>query len=181
MSSTNAAPLGPGKAAANNDASAKEHDSFVTVACKVPNGFVLQCFERVDSTEPSPAGARTVEIARKVYESYTLNGPARPMTGAPAPYLIIGGYGLTPNIPKKVWEHWKRDNAEADIVKNGLIFAHEKLERVQSEAKDRRSIRSNMEPLDPDSKNADKSFKDPRMVRGIKKHEDTDMEAEASS
>lgn len=181
MSNQNPATNDGGKAAANNDASAKDHSSFVSVACKVPNGFILQCWDRVESTEPSPLGARPIEIARKVYDPYQLNGPARPMTGGQSPYLIIGGYGITHNIPKKVWEHWLHDNADADVVKNKMIFAHEKPDRVQDQAKDLHNNRSNMEPLDPDSRNPDKSLKDPRMVKGIKKHDERDMEAEASS
>ena len=171
-----------GKAAANNEEIAKNSSrNFVTVACKVPNGFVLQCYERVMSSEPSPSGAREVEVARKVGDSYTLNGPARPLTGGQAPYLIVGGYALTSNIPEKVWDKWLKDNRDADVVVNGLIFAHSKREVVHDKAREMKNVRSNMESLDPEGRNPDKSPKDPRMLRGIKKHEDSNMDAEAIS
>lgn len=170
----------PGKPSAEEN-NIKSRGETVTVACKVPNGYILQCWQRVNSTEPSPSGAREIEIAQKVGEPITLNGPARPLTGGVSPYPIIGGYGITYNVPKDIWDKWLADNAEADVVKNHQIFAYEKRERAEDRAKDQKSVRSGMEPLDADGRNADKSPRDPRMLRGIKKHDDADMETEASS
>ena len=152
--------------------------STVTVACKIPNGLVLQLSELYDTTEPSPSGARPIKASRKVGEAISVKGPARPLSGMPPDYQIIGGYGLTYGVPADFWHDWKDQNRDLDAVRQNLIFASTSHERAMAQAKDMKTIRSGMEPLDPDSRNADKSFKDPRMVRGIKKHEDNDMESE---
>jgi hypothetical protein len=148
----------------------------VTVACKIPNGLLLQLEERVKSLEPSPSGGREVEVGRKVGEPVKINGCAIPMTGQPPAHQITGGYGLTV-VKKDFWDAWFKQNKDLDMVREGLLFAHEKRETVEAKARDQKTVRSNMEPLDPDGKKADGTFKDPRMLKGIKKADDKDMDA----
>jgi hypothetical protein len=144
----------------------------VTVACKIPNGFIMQLERRESTIEPSPAGGRKIEVGRKIGEPIKLNGFATPLTGAPPEHQIVGGFGLTHGVPKDFWDKWLDQFGELDVVKQGLIFAHEKRENVEAEAREKKGLRSNMEPLDPEGRNADKSFKDPRMLRGIQRAEE---------
>ena len=67
------------------------------------------------------------------------------------------------------------------VFELGLVFAHAKRENAEAQARDQRSFRSNMEPLDPESRNADKSFKDPRMLKGIKRASEKDMDADVNA
>lgn len=151
---------------------------FVTVACKIPNGLVLQLEKREMTVEPSPAGGREVEVGRKIGEPVNINGCAMALTGQPPKHQIIGGYGLTV-IAKDFWDHWLKQNETLDAVKNKLLFAYEKRDTTEGKARELKGNRSNMEPLDTDGRNADKSPRDPRMLRGIKKMEENDINAEA--
>lgn len=149
----------------------------VTIACKIPNGYIMHLEERETTFEPSPAGGRKVEVGRPTGEEVKLNGFSTELTGRAPEHQIIGGYGLTHGVPKDFWDKWLKQYGELDVVKNGLIFAHEKRDTVEAKAREQKSLRSNMEPLNPNAKNADGSLKDPRVPKGIKKHEDTDMDA----
>lgn len=144
----------------------------VTVACKIPNGLIIHIEKREKTVEPSPAGGRTIEVGRRIGEPIVLNGPTNALTGQPPAHQIVSGYGLTHGVPKDFWDKWIKDNAGLDVVVNGLVFAHEKREDAEAQARDQKSLRTNLEPLDPDGRNADKSLKDPRMVKGIKKAEE---------
>lgn len=145
----------------------------VVVACKIPNGLILQLEKREEAIEPSPAGGRKIEVGRKIGDPVKLNGCAIPMTGQPPAHQITGGFGLTV-VPKDFWDKWVKQNEGLDVLVNGLVFAHEKRETTEAKAREMKGLRSNMEPLDPDSRNADKSFKDPRMMKGVTKATDGD-------
>lgn len=143
-----------------------------TVGCKIPNGLILNLYKLVDTTEPSPSGGREVKAGRQVGEPVKLNGCSQPLTGEPRPWLIIGGYGLTSNVDHDFMKQWLKDNAELDMVRNKLIIVHEKREHIEKQAKEMKLNRSNMEPLNTQARNTDKSYKDPRMPRQIKAEEE---------
>jgi hypothetical protein len=121
----------------------------VTVACKLPHGLVLRVFNMVEAQEPVMGGGfRKVKVAQERPERAEIKGWAHPQNHAPkAP--LIGGFALTAGVDKDLWDTWKTQNAESDLVKNGLIFAHEKADSVQDQAKDQRALRSGLERLDP--------------------------------
>lgn len=148
----------------------------VTVACKIPNGLLLQLEKRETVIVPSPAGGRKEEVGRKVGEPVKINGFAIALTGNPPDHEIHGGFGLTHGVKKDFWDAWLKQNEDLDIVKNGLIFAHEKRDNAVAQARDMRTLRSNMEPLDTDGRNPDGSLRDARMLKGIKKATDKSEE-----
>ncbi len=130
----------------------------VTVACKLPAGLKLRVFDMIETQEPvMGGGSRTVKVARENPKSVTVKGWSHPQNMAPnAP--IVEGFALTPNVDKDVWDAWLKDNADSDVVKNGLIFAHEKAGGAEAESKDKKSLRSGLERLDPN-----------KLPRGIQK------------
>jgi hypothetical protein len=95
----------------------------VTVACKIPNGLVLN------------ANGQTVTIA----------GPIRAVPGTPAkPYP--GGYELTPGVDADLWTAWSREHSDSDALKNGLIFAEPNVGTAAAKAKRLARTRSGFMP-----------------------------------
>ena len=96
---------------------------FVTVACKLPHGLILRVFDMVEVSESVMGGGyRTAKVARERGEQFVVKGWSHPQNAAPTS-AIVGGYAITPNIPKDFWELWLSQNKDADYVKNHLIFA----------------------------------------------------------
>lgn len=120
----------------------------VTVACKVPNGVLLRLFKMVPSSEPVLGGGRReTTIAEVIAAPVKIHGPARPF-GADPVALVVGGYALTPNVDADFFAEWMRQNADHDMVKNNLIFAHEKRDTVEKKAEDRSEVLSGLQPMD---------------------------------
>jgi hypothetical protein len=134
----------------------------VTVACKLPHGLALRVFDTVDVDEPIlGGGVRRSKIAQERPERFVVNGFAHPQNRNPRCEIfgamqmpngsLNGGYALTPGVPKDLWEMWLAQNAKSLLVKNGLIFAVPKVEDARVEADKRKTIKSNLERLDPDN------------------------------
>ena len=135
---------------------------FVTVACKLPNGFLIRTFNMVATQEMvMGGGVRETKVAERTdHEPVRIYGPAVPF-GQRSPVRIVAGYALTPRVPFDVWESWLKDNEKSAMVKNGIVFAYERTEDAVAHAKDGRAVRSGMEPVNPDG--------DPRAPKRIKK------------
>jgi hypothetical protein len=138
---------------------------LTTVACKIPNGLVLRVFRQIEQHEPvMGGGTRPVKRAQMVGDPVKVHGPATPFGEAPK-CLIVGGYAMTPNVDTEFFAKWLEQNADADAVKNNLIFASEKRGYVEGEAKTHEVALSGLEPISPGS---DKRIpKGNRSVSGI--------------
>jgi hypothetical protein len=124
----------------------------VTVACKIPNGLILQTFIMEDHDEPLfGGGIRTVKRAVKTpHPPVKVNGPAR-FAGRDLPHDIKGGCGLTYGVDADFFAEWVRQNKDEPYVRNGLIFAQPsgKSAEIDSQIKDHLKRRSGLETLDP--------------------------------
>lgn len=94
----------------------------VTVGCKLPNGLVLD----VDGAQ-----------------SIALNGANSSS--------VIGGYGLTENVDKAVFEKWLEQHKDQPYVKNELVFAQAKTNSAESKAKENADVKSGLEGLPQDN------------------------------
>lgn len=131
----------------------KDQDSsgVVTVACKLPNGLILRVFDMAEDHEPVlGGGSRKVSKAVPREDTYAVHGSAKPFNQE-VDWQIIGGYGLTPNIPREFYDKWEEQNASAAYVKNALVFAYERMENCVSAAKDHKEVLSGMQPLTPNT------------------------------
>lgn len=100
--------------------------SHVVVGCKLPHGLHL------DINEPG-----------KPLRRVTLKG-----TNASN---VVGGYGITPQVPQQFFEEWMRLNKELPAVKSGLIFATANVDSATGKAEDHKKLKNNLEPLDPNN------------------------------
>jgi hypothetical protein len=128
------------------------------VFCKHPLGLVLRVGEFVDRSEGSAIHARTVKEWQQT-ASFTVTGPARRI-GEDAKAPVIGGYAVTYGVPKDLWDKWFADHKEDAMVKNGVIFARDKLELGNGQATEQKEIRTGLEPLsqgaDPRARGSDR-------------------------
>jgi hypothetical protein len=131
----------------------------VTVALKHPAGIILRIFKQVDGIETGIGGnQKRVKVSQVVEKDgvpyqFVLNGN-RIARGAETDEdrvakTIVGGYALTPNVPKDLWEVWREQNKDHDLVRNHLIYATDGEARARDQAKDQRAVRSGLEPIDP--------------------------------
>jgi hypothetical protein len=123
----------------------------VTVACKLPHGFVLQLQKRVEATQPAMGGGltqTTVWVPDPDVDPITIYGNAHPQNMAPiAP--MANGFALTHGVPKDFWDAWVDQHKRLPAVKNGLIFAHENVSKSRDEAKEKANERTGLERIDP--------------------------------
>jgi hypothetical protein len=125
----------------------------LTVACKIPNGLVIQVYGTEPWQEPVMGGGhRTVQRAfvRQDMGRAVLNGPARKL-GKDMPHEIRNGVGLTHGVDADLFNAWLEQNKDQEYVKKGLVFAHAKPAEVHAQAKDTRSVKSGLEPIDPNN------------------------------
>jgi hypothetical protein len=139
----------------------------VTIACKLPNGIIIDEQKMVETQEMvMGGGTRAVHVAQKTGRRAVINGVAAPYghdrrdaTGAAVP--IHSAFALTYGVDADVWANWLSFNQNSAMVLNGMIFANAKAGEVQAEARARETIRSGMEPMDQVS--------DPRSPRKAQK------------
>lgn len=93
----------------------------VTVACKLPNGVIMDI-----------PGAK---------EPVVLNGANHPDA--------IAGHGLT-EVDADFWEAWSKLYADFQPLKKEMIFAQGSERSATSKAKERKDEKSGLEGLDPD-------------------------------
>jgi hypothetical protein len=121
----------------------------VTVACKLPHGLLLRVFDWETRSEPVLGGGiRDVKVAAARPEMVRVRGNAVPFGVVPR-WAIEDGFALTPGVDKEFFDLWMEQNRNHAAVRAGLIFAFEKHEDAASEARNRASLKSGMEQLDP--------------------------------
>ncbi|WP_063584250.1 hypothetical protein [Achromobacter ruhlandii] len=95
--------------------------STVTVACKLPNGVILDI-----------PGA-----------------PSVPLNGANHPDAIAG-HGFT-DVPADFWEAWTKLYPDFQPLKKEMIFAQGSERSATAKAKERKAEKSGLEGLDPEA------------------------------
>ena len=90
----------------------------VVIGCKLPNGFYMQAGEKIH-----------------VIKGYNSSA-------------VVGGHGITEDVPEDLWLAWLTENKDRDLVKNGFVFAHANAKDTKSEAKEKTKTKSRTEPLE---------------------------------
>lgn len=103
----------------------KESVKYVTVGCKLPAGLHLDIF-----AEGKPR--RRVTIKGSNHSN------------------VIGGFGITKNVPADHFKEWMRLHAALPAVANGLIFAHAETDSVAGRAEEMAGERNGFEPMNPE-------------------------------
>jgi hypothetical protein len=119
----------------------------VVVACKLPNGLVMQLHRPEEWDEPVLGGGYR-KSTRHVPDGNPITAHGWRVAHGETPKITIaGGYALTSNVPGWFWDRWLKENEGAAVVTNKLIFAYERPDEAKGVAKEHASIRSGLEPL----------------------------------
>lgn len=148
----------------------------VTVACKIGVASIsLQLCQVVEKFEQSLQGGRMIKEAIRIGDVVIIRGTSYPRgtppEGFPAAPLIIDGAAMNPGISAEFWEEWVKQNQQNPLVKNGMIFAHEKPDHVAGMARETKGNLSGMDPVNPKG--------DGRMPKSPRKNEVSDIESGA--
>jgi hypothetical protein len=141
----------------------------VIVACKLPNGIILQLCEWTERTESGLGGIRTYKVWEKRGDKYVVRGVTIPFGTVPT-YAMAGGYALTSGIPRDFWEKWLEQNKDNQVVLSGLLFAHASQDDAEAQAEEGKAELTGMEPLalsmDPEVPSTDHRLKNVRFSGG---------------
>lgn len=121
----------------------------ITIACKLPTGIVMRLNRPIEVRIPM-LGRPGEFIVDKMDQpdldtQYIVAGPLRGDV-----LTTVGGYALTPGIPRDFAEEWFRQFKDASFVKSGMIFMEGNEQRSRDRAREQEEIRSGYERLNPD-------------------------------
>jgi len=152
---------------------------MVVVACKIPNGLILQLQTPVERMEDGMGGPQPRRYNTFGGRRYIVRGPAYPVGTRPKNFekfrsvpMIEGGYAITRGIPKDFWEQWLEQNKRAPYVEapdgaeHGMIFAYDDLDSVVSAAREQEELLSGLEPISTDE-DKDGKLTDRRMPKPV--------------
>lgn len=72
---------------------------------------------------------------------------------------VIGGYGLT-EVDKELADAWFKEYENYQPVKDGLIFVQSSDSNAKAVAKERKAVKSKMEPMEPSEQPGIEAVKD---------------------
>lgn len=87
------------------------------IGCKLPNGIVI----------------------RGAGKQFLLNGAATSN--------VIGGYGITENVPADIWEDYAKAHAKSPAIVNELIFAQKDAKSARDAANERKGQKTGFEQI----------------------------------
>ena len=147
----------------------------VTFACKHPPGLLLRVFEPSSKSVPiigKPGQMEQQPVGRAIGDPFLVFGPATPFGERPRA-LIVGGYAMTPGVPRELAETWMEQNKDSAMVRNRLVFISKDKESFEDEAEELTETRSGFEPIDTSTtlkrvgRNQVEVPNDPRWPRSI--------------
>ncbi|MGH9640853.1 MAG: hypothetical protein ACRD3Q_00360 [Terriglobales bacterium] len=107
----------------------------VSVACKLPNGFIMELIESSAMLQPAVRG-RTVIIAGA---NSLRVGNLHPMV---LPYAIT-------EVDEAFARKWFEANKDLTFVRNGAVFIQDNAAKAAAKAKEQAQVTTGLEPLNP--------------------------------
>lgn len=98
----------------------------VTIGCRLPNGYVLEV--GLETTVRTASGGLATQIRRTpAYARFVLEGThghtkAARLQGILLPSVLAPEPFINRNVPKALWDQWKKDHPNASVLKAGYIF-----------------------------------------------------------
>ena len=121
----------------------------VTVGCKLPLGHIMHL------TEKGGTGRREVRLRGTALrpgqtKPFIVAGDQRSTKADDGEQTYFHGATALTQVDAEFWAEWYRLYKDSPPVKAGFIFSHDKgAESVTAIAKERQSLLSGMEPIDP--------------------------------
>ena len=132
---------------------------FVTVASKLEMSIEIQLCKPTTRHMSGQHGPVDETINIKFGAIYVIRGVSYPEgnklpKGYPKrPQMIEDahrGYALTPGIPADFWAEWVKQNAETEMVQNGMIKAQTDLDSLAADAAEHADKDSGLGPMNPE-------------------------------
>lgn len=123
------------------------------IACKVPNGLILESFKKVKRYEANMAGGEMRDVYDRTGHRFTARGPrASNDPEVNARSRDQGGYALTEGCPDDLWASWYQVMKGAPMIENHQIMAFDSTADALAWCLDpeHRDVRSGLERIDPD-------------------------------
>jgi len=89
----------------------------LVIGCKIPNGIVL----------------------RGAGKQFLINGSSKSS--------VIGGYGITEDVPAEVWEDYAKAHAKSPAIVNELVFAQKDTKSARDAANERKGQKTGFEQI----------------------------------
>lgn len=108
-----------------------QKSQYVTIGCRLPNGYVLEVGLRTTEVIATPAGGKAlVSNVRQLdnYQRFVLRGTNERIRRAMVEEKILLPSRSRPtphynrNVPREFWEQWKREHPKNGALKRGDIF-----------------------------------------------------------
>lgn len=136
----------------------QKSQQYVTIGCRLPNGYTLEVGLQTTEMQVTPAGGKALvaNVQRlDSYQSFTLKGTNErirrgmrdekillPARSKPEPFY-------NRNVPKELWEQWKREHPKNGALKRRDIFEVQPGEANERAATlDAHATRGPLEPLE---------------------------------
>lgn len=110
---------------------ADQKSQFVTIGCRLPNGYTLEVGLQTTEVIATPAGGKAlVSNVRQLdnYARFVLKGTNERIRRAMREEKILLPSRSRPdpfynrNVPREFWEQWKREHPKNGALKRGDIF-----------------------------------------------------------
>lgn len=138
----------------------------VCVACKIPQGVIMDHYEMVDDFESMyGGGSRPIKRSVPTGRRFILAGLGKEIAAMRQGVMPMtpnaGGYAITAGIPREFWEWWSHAYRDQPMLnpERPLVFAEPTLSRALARARELSATESGFEPIDPN---------DPRKRTGMR-------------
>ena len=119
---------------------------YVTVCCKTPHGFWLE-LDELHHDIPG-LGGTVADVYRPSGKRFQICGSLADHAKSNNHGRVVAGYGLT-EVPADFWEAWVKQHKGFPPLTNGTLFAQPNPDRAGRQAKEQTTIKTGMEPMDP--------------------------------
>lgn len=149
------APAGEITGAATSKVNASSAGAKVVVASRLPMALEMQHCEKRSVQMKNGNNAWVEDVYTKVGPIVIIAGTAYPNgqipEGMPVRPEMAGGAALTAGVDAEFFARWLAQNERSPMVMNGLVFAHESIDRVKGIARETKDVQSGLQALNPKS------------------------------
>lgn len=130
--------------------------SFVTVASKLPMSIEMQLCRKTQVHVTGQFQSTVETVFTKFGEVHVIRGTGYPEGTPPKGYpkrpLMIddAGYALTKKVPAEFFAEWMKQNADTEMVRNGIIKGHADEDSLVDMAMEHAKVTTGLEALNPD-------------------------------
>ena len=114
----------------------------IAIGCKLPAGIHLDLFADTGARAPTERDGHKMYMRKA---RITLRGSSSAKKAG-----VLGGYGITPDVPIEFWEQWKSANADHPWLAKGIVFEAKNAAVALDISRERAAVRTGFEPLDPE-------------------------------